>query len=169
MEAAGVSGLSVTSGDGLTRRDHLLFAFFVGDYPEQVLTTGIFTGECPTCPEDRDHLEHYDENTPPGLWNLNEILKALDSFDDDPAGFLKTCAKAGIKPLPEPFWRDLPYANPFRSITPDILYQLYQGIVKHVISWIIEAYGAEEIDARCRRMPPNHNIWLFMKGITSLS
>lgn len=69
----------------------------------------------------------------------------------------------------EPFWKDLPYANPFRSITPDVLHQLYQGIIKHLISWIIEAYGAEEIDARCRRMPPNHNIRLFMKGISSLS
>ena len=169
LEAARVSGLSVTSGDGLTRRGHPLFASFVGDYPEQVLTTGTFTGECPMCPEDHDHLEYYDENTPPGLHNLNEIFKALDCFDDDPTGFLKTCAKAGIKPLPEPFWKDLPYANPFRSITPDILHQLYQGIVKHVISWIIEAYVAEEIDARCQCMPPNHNIRLFMRGITSLS
>ena len=80
LEAAGVSGLSVTSGDGLTRRGHPLFASFVGDYPEQVLTTGTFTGECPTCPKDRDNLEYYDENTPPGLQNLNEILKALDSL-----------------------------------------------------------------------------------------
>ncbi|KJA16740.1 hypothetical protein HYPSUDRAFT_93749, partial [Hypholoma sublateritium FD-334 SS-4] len=29
--------------------------------------------------------------------------------------------------------------------------------------------GEAEIDARCRRLPPNHNIRLFMKGITQLS
>ncbi|KAL0573468.1 hypothetical protein V5O48_008495 [Marasmius crinis-equi] len=41
-------------------------------------------------------------------------------------------------------------------MTPDILHQLY-----HV--------GEKEIDARCRRFPPNHNIRLFMRGISGLS
>ena len=169
LEAAGVSGISLTSSDGLTCRGHPFFASFVGDYPEQVLTTGTVTGECPACPGHHNHLEDYEENVPPGLQNLDEILKTLSSFDKEPASFLKTSANAGIKLLMELFWKDLPYTNPFRSITPDILHQLYQGIIKHLISWIIEAYGAEEIDARCWHMPPNHNIRLFMKGINSLS
>ena len=169
LENAGVSGLSFTSGDGLTCRGHHLFASFVGDCPEQVLTTGTFTGECLTCPEHHNNLGEYGENVPLALRNLDEIIKTLSSFDEDPAGFLKTCGHAGIKLLPEPFWKDLPYANPFHLITPGILHQQYQGVIKHLISWIIEAYGAEEIDAQCQCMPPNHNVHLFMKGISSLS
>jgi hypothetical protein len=46
---------------------------------------------------------------------------------------------------------------------------MYQGIMKHLIHWIIKACSASKIDARCRRMPPNHNVRLFMKGISSLS
>ncbi|KAG1888962.1 uncharacterized protein F5891DRAFT_932086, partial [Suillus fuscotomentosus] len=34
---------------------------------------------------------------------------------------------------------------------------------------LAQACGAAEINARCRRLPPNHHIRLFMKGITSLS
>ncbi|KZT19111.1 hypothetical protein NEOLEDRAFT_1183681 [Neolentinus lepideus HHB14362 ss-1] len=41
--------------------------------------------------------------------------------------------------------------------------------MKHFISWVVKACGAAEIDARCRRFPPNHNIRLFMKGISTLS
>jgi hypothetical protein len=52
---------------------------------------------------------------------------------------------------------------------PDVLHQLYQGIIKHLIEWIKEAYSEAKIDARCHRLPPNHNIRLFMKGISSLS
>ncbi|KAJ7836089.1 hypothetical protein B0H13DRAFT_1499387, partial [Mycena leptocephala] len=42
-------GIPMTSGDGVTRRGHRIYATFVGDYPEQVLVTAVKTGECPTC------------------------------------------------------------------------------------------------------------------------
>lgn len=41
--------------------------------------------------------------------------------------------------------------------------------MKRMITWIIDIYGATEIDARCRRLPPNHNIQIFVKGISTLS
>ena len=71
--------------------------------------------------------------------------------------------------MQHPFWQHLPFLNIYESITPDILHQLYQGVLKHVVKWLWEAVGEAEIDARCRRLPPNHNIRLFMKGITQLS
>ncbi|KAG1807487.1 uncharacterized protein BJ212DRAFT_1303449 [Suillus subaureus] len=52
---------------------------------------------------------------------------------------------------------------------PDVLHQLYQGIIKHLIKWIKEACSEPEIDAHCHRLPPNHNIRLFLKGISNLS
>ena len=52
---------------------------------------------------------------------------------------------------------------------PDILHQLFQGLLKHLISWIREACGDAEIDACCRRLPQNHHIRLFMKGICHLN
>jgi hypothetical protein len=169
LTRAGESGVFMTTGDGLTHRCHPLLACFVGDYPEQVLTTATFNGECPICPTSRDHLGEYDPDDPVELRELEHVLDALDSFDDDPAGFLQACKGVGVKPIVEPFWKDLPYAHIYRSVTPDILHQLYQGVVKHVIGWILRAFGATEIDARCRRMPPNHNIRIFMKGISTLS
>ena len=55
------------------------------------------------------------------------------------------------------------------AITPNILHQLYQGVIKHLVAWVLASYGIAEIDAHCRHLPPNHNIRLFMKGISSLS
>ena len=46
---------------------------------------------------------------------------------------------------------------------------LHQGIIKHLFAWVIGVFGAAKIDARCHCLPPNHNIKLFMKGISSLS
>ncbi|KAF8811590.1 hypothetical protein BYT27DRAFT_7231651 [Phlegmacium glaucopus] len=150
LKSAGVSGIFMATGDGSVHRNHPLLACFSGDYPEQVLTTCTKTGECPTCETPRDKLGEFVEGQNLGHRDLEQILEALDSFDDDPGGFLEVCSEAGIKPIVELFWKDLPYVHIYRSITPDILHQLYQGIIKHLISWVTKALGPLEVDARCR-------------------
>jgi hypothetical protein len=95
-------------------------------------------------------LGHYLRDQNPGLRDLDQILEALDSFEEDPGNFLQTCAEAGVKPVVDPFWKDLPYVHIYRSITPDTLHQLYQGILKRLIGWVITAVGCLEVDARCR-------------------
>ncbi|KAJ7312551.1 hypothetical protein DFH08DRAFT_791323 [Mycena albidolilacea] len=166
LKDAGITGIPMTSGDGVTRRGHPIYATFVGDYPEQALVTAVKTGECPTCEAPRDMLGE-DSDFP--LRDLEAILTALESLDEGPTIYARACEEAGIKPVYHPFWEGLPYTNIFQAIGPDILHQLYQGVVKHLISWLKECCGEAEIDARCRRLPPNHNIRLFMSGISNLS
>ena len=137
LKEAGMAGIFMASGNGLVYRNHPLVACFSGDYPEQVLTTCVATGECAMCPAARDEMGDYDRHQNHGLRDLDRILEALDSFDDDPGQFLQTCAEAHVKPVVNPFWKDLPYVHIYRSITPDILHQLYQGILKHMIGWVI--------------------------------
>jgi hypothetical protein len=166
LETAGVTGLRMASGDGVVRRCHPIYATFVGDYPEQVLVTGVPYGKCGSCDVDKSELGMFFRY---GLRNLDMVLDALELVDGDPTEYKRACKDAGIKPIVHPFWENLPYTNIFSSITPDVLHQLYQGVVKHLIAWVIECCGEEEINARCRRLPPNHNIRLFMKGISGLS
>ncbi|KAG1794381.1 uncharacterized protein HD556DRAFT_1431983 [Suillus plorans] len=154
---------------GPIRRGHPVFACFVGDYPEQVLATGVKTMECPNCdtPSDELGLSARDANFQPR--DLAAVLDVLATLDEGGVAFVHACTEAGIKPIIHPFWETLPLANIFESIMPDILHQLYQGLVKHLIAWLSKACSSEEIDARCRCLPPNHHIRHFMKGITTLS
>ncbi|TBU22112.1 hypothetical protein BD311DRAFT_826016 [Dichomitus squalens] len=158
LTSAGVNGMELVSGDGLIRRGHPILATYVGDYPEQVLVTGCKTGECPKCTIGRHEVGASHEPSQP-LWDLGKVLDALAALDEGPRAFASACREVGIKPISHPFWQDLPYANIFLSITPDILHQLYQGV----------AYGTEEIDARCRRMPVNHSLRHFANGISHMS
>ncbi|KIJ59346.1 hypothetical protein HYDPIDRAFT_100858 [Hydnomerulius pinastri MD-312] len=167
LKTPGEVGVPMTSGDGLVRRGHPLVACYSGDYPEQLLVTGIKTGECPKC--DIPHAELGSSTSPAKLRDLDAILAALSLVDEDYVQFTKACKEAGVKAIYKPFWLGQPHLNIFQAITPDVLHQLYQGIIKHLISWIKEACGEAEIDARCRRLPPNHNIRIFMKGISSLA
>ncbi|KAJ7789248.1 hypothetical protein B0H14DRAFT_2945102 [Mycena olivaceomarginata] len=164
---SGVTGISIASGDGKLRRGHPIVACYIGDYPEQLLVTCVKTGWCPTGETDHDSLG--DGESKCVLRNLAKILDALDTLDEGGTRYTQACTEAGIKPVVHPFWEQLPYTNIFLSITSDILHQLYQGIIKHLIEWLKESLGEAELDARCRRLPPNHNIRLFMKGISHLN
>ena len=166
LKPVGLKGIPMMSGDGAFRRAHPLFAVFSGDYPEQVLVTCVTSGECVPCPAKRDEL---DKEPTKSYRDMDCVLKAFRHADDpDLTEFILACKDAGIKPIVHPFWRGLPLVHIFRSICPDILHQFYQGVIRHLITWIKSAFGPLELDARCRRLPPNHNIHLFMKGITTL-
>ncbi|KAF7326514.1 hypothetical protein MSAN_02508300 [Mycena sanguinolenta] len=167
LREAGVTGISIASGDGKLRRGHPIVACYIGDYPEQLLVACVKTGSCPTGQTKHDDLGDGDLKCT--LRNLSEILDALDTLDEGGTRYTQACTDAGIKPVVHPFWEKLPYTNIFLSITSDILHQLYQGIIKHLIQWLKESIGEAELDARCRRLPPNHNIRLFMKGISHLN
>ena len=167
LEKAGIDGILMTSGDGVVRRCHPIFATFVGDYPEQILVSALKTGQCPTCLAPHDELGDLDSVGPPR--ELGKIFEAFDTISQGPTEFTQACREAGVKPIQHPFWINLPFLNIYQSIAPDVLHNLYQGVVKHLISWIRAICSDVEIDARCRRLPPNHNIRLFMKGISHLS
>lgn len=157
----------MSSGDGVKRRVHPIFAAHVADYQDQTLVTGVKSGECPKCETPRDEIGRID--TPLQPRNLDKILAALALADNDPARFTHACLEAGIKPIYEPFWAHLPFLNIFKSITPDILHQILQGNLKHILEWLKAIFGAAELDARCQRLPPNHNVRHFLHGICELS
>jgi hypothetical protein len=156
LESLGLTGILLESGDGAVRDCHPIVSADCGDYPEQTLSTCTKTGECPTCPAPRNEMGNPEAVRKPR--ELTPILEALESITEGPAAFSQACKNVGIKPIQRPFWQFLPFLNIFRSITPNVLHQLYQGNIKHLVAWIRQACGDAEIDARCRRLPPNHNI-----------
>lgn len=165
LEDAGLNGVDMMSGDGVWRRCHPILAVYIGDYPEQCLVGGAYTGDCPVC-----HCRHEDLDEFPctaSHRNAEDARDVLDCLGSD--DFAKKCRDANIKPLQHPFWEYLPYTDIYESITPDVLHQLYQGVFKHLLSWLKDACGAAEIDARVCRLPPGHGVRIFWKGVTKLS
>ncbi|KAJ7342729.1 hypothetical protein DFH08DRAFT_1011044 [Mycena albidolilacea] len=139
LKSTGITGFPMTSGDGVTRHGHPIYATFVGDYPEQVLVTLVKTGECPMCDVPHDELGMASDYP---LRDLEKILEALDTLDSGPTAYTAACEDTGIKPIYHPFWEGLPYTNIFQAISLNVLHQLYQGIVKHLIAWLTKCEGA---------------------------
>jgi len=168
INSIGETGIKMLSGDGIWRRCHPIFSAFVGDYPEQTLVTCTFNGRCPKCIVPSDRLGDYDHSP---LQNFNAARDIYLLAESDVLDFHAACRKAGLKPVYHPFWEFLPLTNIYLSIMPDVLHQLLQGVMKHLISWLTspEVFGPEGINACCRSLPPSHHITLFPKGITILS
>lgn len=165
LKAAGINGIQAVDGKGFSRRGHPILSVYVGDYPEQILVSGAYTGDCARCDCPNSELGEFP--CVHAARNLGHIYDALKHLGDP--DYPKICREARIKPIQHPFWEHLPYVDIFQSITPDILHQLHQGVIKHLLEWVAAACGPSVIDARVCRMPPNHSIHLFKKGITSLS
>ena len=69
----------------------------------------------------------------------------------------------------EPFWVGFPLVDIYRCVAPDVLHQLYQGVLKHVVGWVQEIMGEEELDRRIRSLPPAFGVRHFTNGISTLS
>ncbi|KAI9435012.1 hypothetical protein F5148DRAFT_1154707 [Russula earlei] len=167
LDTAGIKGVDLTSGDGLVQWCYPIYATFVGNYPEQLLVICVKTRECPTCPDPHNDLGNADGVRPPH--ELDKILDAFDAISQGPTVFAQACKEAWVKHIQHPFWEDLPFVNIYQSIAPDILHQLSQGVIKHLIAWLRTICGDAEIDAQCCHLPPHHKIWIFMNVISYLT
>ncbi|KAH9169618.1 hypothetical protein EDB89DRAFT_1908390 [Lactarius sanguifluus] len=155
------SSIAMMSGDGIWRWCHPIFAVYVGDHPEQALVTCTYNGRCSKCTVTLDRLGEYTSFPP---HNYSEAVDTFLLADEDVRIFHTACHEVGLKPIFHPFWESFPLSNIFISITPDILHQLLQGVMKHLMTWLKKAFGPVAIDARCQSLPPNHHITTFAKG-----
>ena len=128
----------------------------------------MFYGKCPKCEVPWDQLEDHNEFL---LQNYEKVLRTYALADDDVRIFHAACKVNGIKPVFHPFWESMLLANIYTSITLDVLHQLLQGLMKHLIGWLSKSsmFGQQAINARCQLIPPNHQVVLLLRGITGLS
>ena len=120
-------GIPMMTTDRVWQCCHSIFAVFIGNHPEQALVTCTYQGHCPKCQVSHNQTGEYREF----LLYIHIHTDTVDIYrlaDDNVYKFHKTYKGAGIKPVYHPFWQSLLFANVFQSITPDILYQLLQGI-----------------------------------------
>ena len=168
IKSCGEMGVPMMGADKIWRRCHPILAVFIGDYPEQALVTCTYNGRCSKCEVANDRLGDLLDFPSRDPSSAIEIYRLAD---DDAHAFHKACRNAGLKPVFHPFWESLPLSNIFLSITPDILHQLLQGVMKRLIGWLTSPtiFGSAEIDLRCKLLPPNHGITTFTKGLTAFS
>ncbi|KIY61626.1 hypothetical protein CYLTODRAFT_362601 [Cylindrobasidium torrendii FP15055 ss-10] len=167
---AGKDGVTITGGDGKTRVVHPILAAYVADYPEQCLITCSKYGSCPKCTCPPDHLQDsdlYPNRTPE--WTKS-VMNEARATTTSTSAYSKACKAKDVNGnVSKPFWENLPYTDIHLSTTPDVLHQLYQGVLRHLIAWCQELMTEAELDRRIHRLPPGLGLRHFKNGITALS
>ncbi|KEP46644.1 hypothetical protein V565_188010, partial [Rhizoctonia solani 123E] len=165
LRRAAKEGVVMDCADGRQRRIYPIPAAFEGDWPEQCGMASADEGGCPVCEQDYDHQSHYPNLAP--LRTPSGTLAALRAYlqnDKDP-GELKPLR---LKPW-WPWWASIPQMNFHASIMPDLLHQLYQGMIKtHVITWTKKVFGASVVDKCFRAIPGAVGLRYFTKGISKI-
>ncbi|KAG2052891.1 hypothetical protein BDR06DRAFT_982926 [Suillus hirtellus] len=147
------NGIELISGDGAVRLGFPVLAAYVADYPEQALVTCThYAQTCPKCFVTKDELGNHKKS-------IRTIRHATDAAVRD----------HGLNLILNPFWIELLHCNIHDAITPDILHQIYQGLVRHLCGWISTLISDAELDARFKRMPCAHGVHLFSHGISGLT
>ncbi|KAJ7798379.1 hypothetical protein B0H13DRAFT_2245195 [Mycena leptocephala] len=145
------------------RKAYLIIAAYIADYPEQCLVCCCGESSCPGClcePNCRGHTTHSKWQCPA------ETLQLLadQSNSEYPVGLMDQHLHAI-----NPFWSDLPHCDMFRSMTPDLLHELHNGVFgDHIVKWVTKAEsgGEGEVDRRFRAMAPHPSLRHFKKGIS---
>ncbi|KAG2158515.1 Zn-finger domain-containing protein [Suillus bovinus] len=114
----GQEGVGMVCTDDRVQRVHPILAAYVADHPEQCLVACTKESFCPKC---RVHHQ------------MMTILQHKQSSQR-----VAAYTRQGLCPVYCPFWADLPHANIFASVTPDILHQLHKGVFhNHLLKWWI--------------------------------
>ena len=162
---AGHRGKPMVCADGFVRRVHPILAAYVADFPEQCLVACNKESRCPCClVESKNHGELEEC----ACRSMVDRLKTLRRKQRNKQS--RKFDKEGLRPVFEPFWKDLPFTDIFICITPDILHQLHKGIFHdHLVQWCLGIISEKEMDARFQAVSQYPGLRHFKKGISSVS
>lgn len=161
---AGKSGVDMICADGFIWPVYPILAAYVADYSDQCKVTCVKQGWCPKCRAHHDSLGVWQQS----IWR--DPKKTILVLERRQKGMgLADFEKHGLRPVFKPFWANLPHANIFSSITPDLLHQLHKGVFKdHLIQWCMAIAGDDEIDQRFKCQVPHAGLRYFRKGISKI-
>ncbi|KAG8728744.1 hypothetical protein FRC10_004600 [Ceratobasidium sp. 414] len=163
LKTASSDGLLAWCADGHLRHIYPIIAAWIADWPEQNDIACTTQGGCPKCMQ-RWHGRG--QGGPAALLHEQDAtLEALRTYQ-------RTKRPGVLKPLllqrVMPFWANIPYVDIGTCMAPDLLHQLYKGMLEHARDWVEELLGTDEFNRRFKSMPRAYDLRHFKKGVTTV-
>ncbi|KZV82448.1 hypothetical protein EXIGLDRAFT_684827 [Exidia glandulosa HHB12029] len=168
LRAASHVGMELTSADGSVRMGYPVLAIGGLDHPEQCQhALARFGRACPKCDAKKDDFSTNSMGTPRDPAETLRHLRHAMTLDTVTAvnDYLQ---ELGLNFVDEPYWEGWAHVDIHEAIAPDILHQMYQGMLKHLVLWVGKLVGEKELDARLKRVSPFFGLRHFEHGISKL-
>lgn len=163
-------GHLMSDPDGLVRRCHTPLVSYIADLPEQRMIACVLSNQSPTSLARQDQFG--DETQQPPRTRDNTLARLAGLMERvDPAHiaiFVREAALWGLNGVHQPFWRHWGPADPSLFLTPDALHAWHKFFFDHVIKWVINMMGGEELDRRISALPRRVGVWHWAHGISKL-
>ncbi|KAG2156833.1 uncharacterized protein EDB93DRAFT_1101256 [Suillus bovinus] len=132
--------IELISEDGAVHLRFPVLTAYVADYPEQALVMcTCYAQMCPKCFVTEDELgDHIPGDPQHQKESIHTICHASQQVTKARAE--AAARDHGLNLILDPFWIGLLHCNIHDTITPDILHQIYQGLVKHIYFLEIAQY-----------------------------
>ena len=121
--------------DGFIRQCYPILAGFMADYEEQVVLTGVKSGQhCTMChvpPHERGDLL----STMSGKWPRRTHKSTIEQLKRQQNLQLDRSDPEYIRPIQNFAWSHY-IADIHAMMAPDLLHQLYKGVTEHLMSWV---------------------------------
>ncbi|KAF8879110.1 hypothetical protein CPB84DRAFT_1817458 [Gymnopilus junonius] len=159
---AGNTRVEMVSADGAVHLVFPILSCYVVDYPEQCLVMCLKYGTCVKCKAKVTELQDPQPKDPRSQKWTEDIFKEAQSIaGQNSHAFYDHCMSQEVAGgVPKPFWT---------VITPDVLHQLYQGILKHLIAWCQSILTPEQLDEHICCLPHGLRLRQFKNGLSALS
>jgi hypothetical protein len=167
----GKAGISMVDSLGNMRLCYPRLAAYLADYPEQLLINVAAHNNSPTTIATGQNLGSSHPLPPRSKEGILDTIACLCAkFNPADVIQYQDAAKLrGLSGVHLPFWRDLPGYRPDLCLAPDILHGLHRFWRDHVLQWVINIVGQEELDKRVKMIQPVIGFRHFKDGISHLS
>jgi hypothetical protein len=170
LKLADAHGAVMSDPNGAQRLCHTPLVSFIGDLPEQRVITCVLSNQSPIS---EASSSQFGDSDPHPRRTRELILDRIDraclaASPDSVPEFIKVCEPLGLNGVYQPFWRSWGNADPSKFLTPDALHQWHKFSFDHILKWVINIIGGDELDRRMAALQPRVGERHWANGISKL-
>ena len=170
LKKAEKTGHLMPGPDGDLRICHPVLASYIADLPEQRLIACVTQNRSPTSLATQAEFGEATQSPPRTreytLARIHEVLG--EASPSSVTSYIRAAALVGLSGVFQPFWSDWLGCCPSKFLTTDLLHAFHKFFFDHVLQWVINIMGGEELDRRMASLQRCVGVRHWAHGVSKL-
>ena len=170
LKSAATRGAYMGDPAGLNRYCFTPLVGYVADLPEQLMIACVAQNASPVTLATKTQFSDATPYPPrSGLHTLRQLHHLSQRINPwKVREFLEAAKEMNLSGVHLPFWRNWPFADPAKFLTPEILHTLHKFFFDHILKWCKEGLGTDELDAHYQSQHKRVGVRHFSNGVSHI-